>query len=817
MKHIKYLFTLSVTVLAGLLLTACSNDDLDTNQYKGGVSLNAYGPNPVMRGGQLRFVGSNLDQIASIQIPGVAAITNFDIVKSGVPSEIRVTVPKDGPTEGYITLTSKTDETITCKSELTYTEPVEFESFSPASAMPGDVVTIKGDYLNLVYSLAFADDVVIGEEDFLTHDRYTIAVKVPEEAQTGKIELYTADLTVNTDDELDYQIISSENAIEIGTPTISSLKGRNTAEALGNITAKAGETITVTGTYFNVIADITVGGVSVSDLKIANDGKGVTFTLPAEAPDGDIRIVCKSGIEVPVGSLVSVKPAECVASPNPVKAGQALLIDGKDMDLVVSITFPEGEATVDAGEIEAAADKVVVKAVPATVTEGELQLVMANGAQVAVPFTLVKPTVTGYDNATVSAGGALTIKGTDLDLVKTVQFGESDVVTVEGTADAIQLTVPMNAQSGVPTLTLANGTAVENVPSITVEEAVFCYTSLSEADITAMEVSAGDALTLPVANGDKLTGVQVDGIDCQYALVKGNTELIIAVPDKAKKGSKVRLISSNGEITYTVDFIPNTEVTTVLWTGTVDLGSWSVNWQIGDGTGGASNPKMFVDMDIQEGDIIRVYATPTNDWWQIQFFDGHWGGQTEIGNATELNNGNNINAGIYNLAEHDGCFEITATAELVRQLTTLTDWGCCWIIQGESLVITKIAVTHYTSLETTVWTGEAVADDWGNQPMILSDGGAELLEAGLKVGSTLRIYLTATDATWNCQVWDGHWAGQWDGCDFNSGNYNLAEHNGALEITVTAAIYASITTAGGWGGSFLLNGDNVICTKVTIE
>ena len=119
MKKIYSLYTLLVMALVGLSLTACSNDDLDTNQYKGGFSLNAYGPNPVMRGGTLRFVGSNLDQVASIQIPGVAAITNYEIVKSGVPSEIRVVVPKDGPTEGNITLTSKTNETIQTVSELT--------------------------------------------------------------------------------------------------------------------------------------------------------------------------------------------------------------------------------------------------------------------------------------------------------------------------------------------------------------------------------------------------------------------------------------------------------------------------------------------------------------------------------------------------------------------------------------------------------------------------------------------------------------------------------------------------------------------------
>ena len=155
---------------------------------------------------------------------------------------------------------------------------------------------------------------------------------------------------------------------------------------------------------------------------------------------------------------------------------------------------------------------------------------------------------------------------------------------------------------------------------------------------------------------------------------------------------------------------------------------------------------------------------------------------------------------------------------MVEQLTTLTDWGMCWIMMGQA-VITKIAVTHYNSLETTVWEGELVADNWGNQPYVLSDGGTELLAAGMKVGSIIRCYLKTMEDAWNCQIVDGHWNPNtpFPGCDFNNGNWNLAEHNGAIEFEVTPYVYEHITTPGGWGGSFLLNGDNVICTKVTIE
>ena len=347
MKKIKNIFALAVIALAGLSLTGCSNDDLDTNQYQGGVSLNVYGPSPVMRGGQLRFLGSNLDQVREVILPEKISITNIDVVQSGVPSEIRITVPKDGPLPGKVILVTNTDQRIETITDLNYIEGIEITNMT-AAAMPGDVIKIEGDYLNLIYSLAFADNVIVSSNDFVSWGRYAIEVRVPEEAKTGKLELYTADLTTIDKSKVEYQIIETEKALEIGVPTISKLKGRNEVDALGNITAKAGETITVTGSYFNVVSDITIQGVSATDVKIANDGTGIMFTLPAEAPSGDIVLTCKSGVEVPVGTLTTVKPTNCVATPNPAKAGNALTINGQDMDVVTSVEFPSATAVTGA-------------------------------------------------------------------------------------------------------------------------------------------------------------------------------------------------------------------------------------------------------------------------------------------------------------------------------------------------------------------------------------------------------------------------------------------------------------------------------------
>jgi len=809
--NFKNIIALSVMALLGLSLTACSSDDdLGTNQYQGGVSLNVYGPSPVMRGGMLRFLGSNLDQVSEVIIPDGISVTNIQVVQAGVPSEIRVTVPKDGPVPGLVTLVTNTGQRITTKTELNYEEGIEITSF-PASAMPGDVIKIEGDYLNLIYSMAFADNVIIGENDFVSHSRYAIEVRVPDEAKTGKLEFYTADLTVIDKSKVEYQIIQSETAIEIGLPTVTSIKGRNSAEPMGNITCKAGETILIYGSYLNIVKDVTIGGVSANYIQYV-EGKGISCMLPMEAPDGDIVLVCKSGVEVPIGTVTTVKPSECVATPNPVKAGQALTIKGKDMITVSSVVFPTilDGANPDGGEIQVSDDKVVVMSVPDVAVEGNLLLVMANGMSVEVPFTLVKPTATAYNVNPASAGSPLQITGTNLDLVKSVTFGETanDADKFEVSADGtkITVTIPMDGLSGKPQLNLANGTFVEG-PELAVNEAVFCYfTELPGLDD---ELKAGDSFTLPVANGDKLTGVEINGEKCQYVLTNNN-QLIIGIPNTAKKGSKVRLISSNGEITYTFDFIPNTEVTTVLWTGQAIADDWKDQPYVLSDAG-----QELKDAGVVAGDIISFHIVPLEAAWKLQIVEGHWGptyasicsfgNDTEGGKFTE-----------YDLDANKGYFSIVMTQEMLDAAFTQQWWGGVFVLNGDNVLVDRITTTHYNSLETTVWQGEAVADNWGDQPYMLSDGGGELLDAGMKVGSILRIYITPMESQWWLQVYDGHWGGTLVP-EFNHDNWNLSEHNGCVELTVTDEIFGKLTSSQGWGGSFILNGDNVICTKVTIE
>ena len=822
MNKIKSLMSfVLLSCLMAVGLTACSDDDLSTNQYQQGVHLNVFGPSPVMRGGSVHFYGSNLDQVKQVLIPGMDPVTNFEVLKAGIPSEIVVLLDKEKPQPGKITLITNTDEKIVTLTDLTYIEGIEYASdnqFAPAVVQPGAVLTINGEYLNLVNEVIFADNVTVNAEDFVSQSRYKIEVTVPEEARTGKVILSDGAEIPNW--------IYSDEILQVTTPIVDKVTTpRGTAAQQETVACKLGETVTVSGQFFNLVAGVTIGDAETSyitveedQLTVSDDGKTLSFTLPAEAPDGDIDLICRSGVAIPVAILETVASTECIAAPNPAKNGQPLTISGKDLDVVASIEMPNVS---DAVEFNCNDGKIVIPAVPASAQEGNLVLRMANGKGVEVAYTLVKPVVTAYNPNPVSAGGALTVQGKDLDLVASVNFGEgSDIAEASVAADgtSMTLTVPMNAASGAPTLNLINGTTVV-APEITVNEATFCY--VKELPGEDVELKAGAAMTLVVANGDKLTGVEVNGAAVQYVLTEGN-KLIIGLPESCGAGTKIRLVSSNGEITYTLDVTPNTEVNTVIWTGAVDLNAWSINWQFGDGTQSAGeDPLAFTKIALAEGDVIHLYATAYNDWWQIQFFNGHWEAQTSIGDT--FGNGNNINSGIASLEK--GYLDIVVTAQMLTELTTYNDWGYCWILQGEGVVITKISVTHYNSLEQNISSSLVRQDDQGQNislPInmawddsgrfrILIDKDPAIKDMNLKAGKSVMYFYTS--GTGQLQINNGNWGSWTTLADWENADDKKME----LVLTQDMIDWLKGTQSDGWSSTgMIIQGDGMTLKKVTI-
>lgn len=810
MKKIKNILALLVVALMGLSLTACSEDDLDTNQYQKGVHLNVYGPQPVMRGGQLRFLGSNLDQIAQVLIPGCEPITNIEVVKAGFPSEIRITLPKDGPEPGLVTLITKTDEEITTKTALTYQEGIEFEAFSPESVMPGEELTIKGEYLNLVHMIEFADGVRVPESAFTEHTRYEIKVIVPDEARTGKVGLFDVDLSTLEDaGSAIYNIIMTDVALNVGTPTISKVTTpRGEGVQTDEFTAKMDELFTLEGEHFGLInsvkfvpkaGDVHGSACETTEFTVSEDGKTLTFKLPAEAADGDINLVCRSGEEVPVGSLITIAPTECVASPNPVKAGKSLIITGKDLDVVNAV-----EMTGVADEISFITNpdgtKLIIESIPETAVEGNLILRMKNGKGVEVPFSLVKPVVTGYDHNPVSAGGAITLQGTNLDLVKKVQFGEgSDIIEVKASEDgtSISLTVPMNAKTGKPTLTLANGTTVE-CPELNIEEAVFCYiTELPDFSEKEKTPEAGGTFTVPVKNGDKLESVLVNGKNVNFVYAEKPSSLTIGIPADASAKSVLKLVSSNGSVEYDIAVIPQGTVTRTLWIGSIDLANWTGNTQ------GTLAVDALDNLPAGANVELKIQYTATADQIQLKGNTGDW-------TAVDLDNGE-YKEHVYELNPNAKEFTIPLSATTIAALKAkATNWGGLIIFGGKGAILTKISAEISIPLETTIWNGTFNIVKWNGMKDLSWDG---YDWSTVKAGTTIRLYYNKINA--------GEWAciSLRSGTSWNNlpapiaSQYDLNEDEGKVEVSIAANVLQDLIDNHG----LVVTGDNCTLTKITLE
>ena len=91
--------TLCLAAIAPIF-SSCQDDTYDTQQYSGGVNLNVWGPRPVARGGELRFLGSGMNRITSITLPGSGEVTDIKVISD---EEIRITVPQTAE-PGKVTL-----------------------------------------------------------------------------------------------------------------------------------------------------------------------------------------------------------------------------------------------------------------------------------------------------------------------------------------------------------------------------------------------------------------------------------------------------------------------------------------------------------------------------------------------------------------------------------------------------------------------------------------------------------------------------------------------------------------------------------------
>lgn len=667
-RHNKsFLWLVLLLICSTFAFTSCDRDDLNTDQYGNEISVLSYGPNPVLRGGVLTFKGANLDQITEIDLPGAEAITSINVVTSGKNSEINIEVPAEKCEPGIVTLKTAKNGEIKTLTPITYIENLKFTGFYVGENKEnlvgnvGDVLTIEGDYLNNITSVIFANGATMDAENFKSQTRYQIQLVIPAEAGEGRFQISDGN-----------NYMYSEGALSINAPEIDA------NNAIGKSLIKAGETEVLRGTSLDQIASIELNGATVeaADFK-SQTASEITFVISSKVADGEITAVTKSGIRISFGEITTVVPSQLVATPSPIKNGKEITISGKDMDLITGIAFPNAKES----KLNKVETTKVTSTVPEDAQEGDITLSLDNGKTVAVAYTLVKPTVTACTPAAITAGEKTIIKGTDLDLVKSVTFPGDVEQTVEKfaaqNANAIAVTVPAACAGTGFKLNLKNGTTINIDGQLSIKAA----TDPAIASVTPGEAIAGSTFTITGKNFQNIQNLYIGSYKVNRYTSRTNTEIVCQVPANAEVGTyKIVMEDPDGNKIEGPEFkvVPaEKDIATITTNMDNSAIKYPYNFTWDDSGRFRIMKADLIKLGIKVGSKMLFYkdASATG---QVQINDANW-------------------VPVETVAEWDGnkdCIVKVFDAAMMAAVNSTTDgWSdTAFILQGDLKNVTKIAI-----------------------------------------------------------------------------------------------------------------------------
>ena len=809
MKNIfKYSILLTLCSLVGLV--SCTHEELSTDQFSDdAVVFGAFAPNPVVRGAELRIMGSNLDKVVEVQIPGSEPITDVEVISSGRVSEIRVVTPaagaEDASVTGPVVIIDKAGNAYKSKSDITFTEGIVLDSFSPATAMPGDVVTVKGDYLYNVQQVVLGGGVYVTGEQITEKSRRELKFIVPSNAVTGPVTIGDVDEN-NNPDGLIPNNVPSKDVLTIGDPTV---------KAVDRGMLKAGAEITVEGTYLDMIAkaafrvttpaaeegaEPAIADTEV-DFALAKDNKSVKVVLPATVVEGEIVLTSFAGKDFKAGAYTTVIPTEvAIAAETRYKAGLNAVVTGKDLDLVTGATL--GETALD----YVYADNAITFAIPAEAVDGAVTLKLANGKTVDTEaIELVKPVITAVAPLELYAGDEpVVVTGEDLDLVVSATLGgRAEEIEVAADGKTVEVATTVSSVAGKVVLALQNGVTVESTDDVKVN-----YHSLVIVTEMPAKQHIGQEVVLKGSNYDLVENIFIGDVKVTKYLLRTAEEVRFIMPWNKVGMYNIEFHLYNGDVeTVATPIEVQLELQTiVLWEGDFTIGSWNGNQDLAYGAYDWSQAK--------PGDILQIIGEPVKpdaDWWCLSLRVGY-----------DWKNLNGVPG------QYDNCtsVEVKLTKEIIDHLV---DQGGL-ILTGQDYKFSKISLIREISQEITVYEGPT-ALTWGDDGRF---GLAMNYFEGLNAGAKMIIYFSQTDAWGQVQFNDGWWKNDVVSFPELGGAYLNTDNAGGkdvtkMELTLTQELLDHIKATAGdyWGTNsdyhngdtrvaFVIQGSDWIIEKITV-
>ena len=367
------MLALGFTLVIPTVMTSCGKEEYDTQQYKGGVNLNVRGIEACCPWRRTPFPWLRYEPD---HVYCHSRFRRSDRHQSHLQRGDKNHRPLDAE-PGKVTLTYSGGK-IESLTELSFLEPISLDEMAPSLVKPGQTLTLKGDYLNLISEVILPENVVISEEDFATHNRQEISFVVPEQAKSGQVIISDGGQPLPN-------WIYSEEEITIVLPSV---------EKVADLTGmKPGETVSLTVKDIDLVKSVEMPNGDAVDF-VVEESK-LSFVLPENVSNGTVVMIPASGVKVAVATIGVALPEEVVADPaSSIRKGDIVKFKGVNMELVTGVSFPN-VADVVIPDSKTATEVTVT--VPEGTQSGSAVLHTASGGSVEVAVSTVKPENVSYN------------------------------------------------------------------------------------------------------------------------------------------------------------------------------------------------------------------------------------------------------------------------------------------------------------------------------------------------------------------------------------------------------------------------------------